>query len=296
MGSPPNSNPIPAQPESPKDEPLGWFASFGLVFVLLVALRWGVAHIDVPRYQGWTMTAGVAVLMGIPALRRACFRTLVLSIMLAFFVYVAKNHEAIRAGHVSLKHGAMGVAKVLVGFGPVRELARLRDDASYGIYLQAVDHRNPTLNQRATEVARGCGGADSVCVASRIVDYVTSQFEYRSDPVPVLSEGDYVKTPEQTIAAKAGDCDDLTVLTVSMLGTVGIRSYMVFEPGHTYPLACFASRELGDELLRIKGEYCYAAEPTAQGSRLGVAKSASDISAIFDPFNRVRIPLNVKGG
>jgi len=45
---------------------------------------------------------------------------------------------------------------------------------------------------------------------------------------------DYLQFPNQTIAYKAGDCDDLTVLYAALLESVGVRTALITIPGHIY--------------------------------------------------------------
>ena len=57
-------------------------------------------------------------------------------------------------------------------------------------------------------------------------------------PYAVLSEKseavDYLQFPNQSIAYKAGDCDDLSVLYCSLLEAVGIQTAFITAPGHIY--------------------------------------------------------------
>ena len=59
---------------------------------------------------------------------------------------------------------------------------------------------------------------------------------YVKDPVnPHAGEAlDYVQFPEQTLDAKAGDCDDLAVLYVALSEAMGHRAVLVTTPGHIF--------------------------------------------------------------
>lgn len=149
-------------------------------------------------------------------------------------------------------------------------------------YLAAVDARDPEINVLASQLVKGCVTRDQACEADSIARFVADRIDYRNDP-----DGgrDYIKPPRQTLAATAGDCEDKTILAVSLLETLGIRSVMVFEPGHVYPMACF---EQTPEALRGKvgrqiagAGNCFALEPTAKNSGLGVEKDASRIEAAY---------------
>lgn len=45
---------------------------------------------------------------------------------------------------------------------------------------------------------------------------------------------DFVQFPRETLARKAGDCDDLTSLYASLLESVGIKTVLLDAPGHIY--------------------------------------------------------------
>ncbi len=59
-----------------------------------------------------------------------------------------------------------------------------------------------------------------------------------STPYSVMSEDssslDFIQFPNQTLAYKAGDCDDITILYSSMLEAVGIETAFITAPGHIY--------------------------------------------------------------
>ena len=59
-----------------------------------------------------------------------------------------------------------------------------------------------------------------------------------STPYSVLSEDtesiDFVQFPNQTLAYKAGDCDDITILYSALLESVGIETAFVTAPGHIF--------------------------------------------------------------
>ena len=60
------------------------------------------------------------------------------------------------------------------------------------------------------------------------------KIEYRADAVnPYGKESlDYVQYPEETVAARAGDCDDLAVLYASLLEGAGVPAAILLTPGH----------------------------------------------------------------
>jgi hypothetical protein len=46
---------------------------------------------------------------------------------------------------------------------------------------------------------------------------------------------DFLKFPRQTLACKAGDCDDLTILYCALLESMGVETAFILVPGHILP-------------------------------------------------------------
>ena len=57
-------------------------------------------------------------------------------------------------------------------------------------------------------------------------------------PYAELSENkdaiDFIQFPAQTLAFKAGDCDDIAILYSAMLEAIGVRTAFITAPGHIY--------------------------------------------------------------
>lgn len=282
----PAPEPSPEINESEKNP--GWITSFILTMMALIFLRWLVGRTDNYEHQILILCAGSSTLLLVPILRQALLRALIASTLIASGIFFINNSKAIINGKISAPKAATGIIKIISGFGPIQEAQKIGDTFKYEKYLKKVDHRSPEINQIATQITKGCGSTDQYCVASKIVDYVTSELEYREDPLPTRSNPDYVKTPQETLISKAGDCDDLTVLTSSLLGTVGVLNYMVFEKDHTYPLACFQDRKSIGNSIKLGEKYCYAIEPTKPKSKIGEKKNFHN-TVIFDPFTGKRV-------
>lgn len=58
---------------------------------------------------------------------------------------------------------------------------------------------------------------------------------YSKDPHNPFGEDiDYVQFPSRTLEIKSGDCDDLSVLYASLLESVGIKTKLIYIPGHVF--------------------------------------------------------------
>jgi hypothetical protein len=63
-----------------------------------------------------------------------------------------------------------------------------------------------------------------------VVDPTTPYAELSENSAAV----DYLQFPSQTLAYKAGDCDDISILYAALLEAVGIRTAFITAPGHIY--------------------------------------------------------------
>ncbi len=121
---------------------------------------------------------------------------------------------------------------------------------------------------------------------------MADRIKYRSDPT--ISD-DYIKAPLHTLKARAGDCEDKAILATSLMGTLGMSTLMVFERSHAYPMVCFKAKvpnkhlDSGVYYDLHDGRTCYATEPTAKGSGIGVEKDLNIVRAIYDTTTHTRL-------
>lgn len=104
---------------------------------------------------------------------------------------------------------------------------------SYDQYLQFVDYINPTVKGVADRVSSmACDASENyiVCQAKALYLFVRDDFSYVQDP----DAFEYIKTPIESLNNLGGDCDDASVLLASLLGSIGIRTRLVFMYEHVY--------------------------------------------------------------
>ncbi|MBP7096695.1 MAG: tetratricopeptide repeat protein [Spirochaetia bacterium] len=87
---------------------------------------------------------------------------------------------------------------------------------------------------------------------------------------------DFLQFPQQTLAYKAGDCDDLSVLYAALLEAAGIRSAFVLVPGHVY--VAFDSGLSPDAARRL------FANPSEWVEREGTAWIPVEVTLVADGF------------
>lgn len=280
------------EPDTPPDEnQAGFVASFGFLMLILFGARWALQFIEDPSYKRVAVAALFVAILTFGALRALLVRALVVTLLLSAALVGWRHHEAWRRGRMSSGAMLSEVTKVALGFGPLDQARRLQGAAKYARYLSAFDDRDPDVKAKAEQIARGCAGDDDVCVARRIIEHVTT-FDYRRDPVSSgAGQGDYVKSPRQTLSDRAGDCDDLSVVTASLASSVGLPAYLAFEEGHVYPFICVNS---GRAPFVVEGHACFATEPTMGGSSLDVRKDTRKILAVMDPMRGDEVTVELR--
>ncbi len=75
-----------------------------------------------------------------------------------------------------------------------------------------------------------CPSGSKTCQAKAIFYFVKQNFNYISDPKAF----EYIKTAKESLVNQGGDCDDASVLLSTLLEAIGIRTRLVFVPGHVY--------------------------------------------------------------
>lgn len=315
----------------------GWLVPIGLVLAVNLATRLVPDGGRPLRQLGFYLVAMAALFLS-ARLRQVLPRAQVAVLLGALAVVAVRQREALLSHRLVLAD-AMGEAVTMAtGLRPdVSQSLRvgaLGDPgaAPYRRYLDRVDSRSSEIVILASHLAEGCRSADHLCESSSILRFVTDEIAYRSDP---RGGDDYVKSPQETLAAGAGDCEDKSILMASLLEALGNRTFLVFTRDHVWPLLCFdaplpelwrqrtaglspggrqayAERLGGREgaglspeeverrldaadEIEIDDRACYAVEPTAAGSWFGVRHEARDYLVAVDPVTRKAIDLRRVG-
>lgn len=120
------------------------------------------------------------------------------------------------------------------------------DDRKAAAFVTAKDPMILGLAKGIASMVRGDTGAAAVSTEFRTALAVyqalgASGVGYAVDPKTPFttlsaaeSEIDFLQFPSQTLAYRAGDCDDLSVLYAALLESVGIETALVTTPGHIF--------------------------------------------------------------
>lgn len=290
--------------------------AFVVVVALLIGANLLVRQLGDPRWQLRVYFTIVVAIGLVASLRGALFAALAAMVASGFVIYMTRYRDGIDHGRITRRAAIQRIVRNLTGVSP-DPAGRHAPGAltKYAPYLDKIDARAPAVNQLAIELTRGCGSGDRVCETARILRFVTDDIEYRNDP-----RGDeLIREPAETLDLRAGDCEDKSILLVSLLESVGHHSYMVFTPDHAYALDCYPQtleRMIDDQIagtsggrylldiaprrdpsqlraaiggavyLHVDDEYCYPLESTQAGSWIGIANGAHEYVTAFDPVTK----------
>jgi hypothetical protein len=147
--------------------------------------------------------------------------------------------------------------------------------------------------------ARGLTDYAEICLVLDLVQTI----EYRLDDDPrhpgQTRRADYWRFPLETIADRAGDCEDSAILTVALLSSLGHRTCFFDLPGHAAIGVAGLPETTGTYVTASDGSWFYYTETTADGYAIGelpeeVQREDLRISAIVEPLRgRQRDPLLV---
>jgi hypothetical protein len=199
----------------------------------------------------------------------------------------------------------------------MKQIKAIMSYENYGRYLSKVDPRNKEINLLASTITKPCKDNDHLCEASLILRFVTNEISYREDP---HDGDDYIKDPLDTLKSKSGDCEDQTILLISLLESVGKKSYMIFTSNHAYAYVCldksiinYLRKDFDHEYvlsylpnndinvlksffqnhqaISINNQTCYELEPTARDSWIGFRHNITEIKAVFDSINKKEVKI-----
>ncbi len=100
-------------------------------------------------------------------------------------------------------------------------------------YLNKLELNNEELQTYAISIIQTCENDETACILNTIYRHIVENYAYIPDP----DDEEIIQTPQETIAKKGGDCEDLTILLISLLENIGLNSYLVLTDTHAYAIA-----------------------------------------------------------
>lgn len=107
---------------------------------------------------------------------------------------------------------------------------------------------------------------------SYVIDPMTPYEEFSQDALAI----DFLQFPQQTLAYKAGDCDDLSTLYCALLESLGVETAFITIPGHIY--AAFALVSTKD---KIEKNFTSLQDFIFEGDKVWVPVEVTEIDGGF---------------
>jgi hypothetical protein len=287
--------------------------------------------------SGVLLGALTALLMHKP-MRKAIAASALLIIMATACVYTVKEWDRISAGEVSLDESIFEIAQQVFGNPVASNLTAQYSEHLKGIaqfpqrlisstnsragnkghgeiasgdffrYLGSFNARTYTdIRKLAIAEIEPCESLDRACEIFHMLSYVATEVKYVNDPDGLI--GDDVQSPDTTLDLMAGDCEDQTILLMTMLESVGIQTMIIFTEGHAYPMACtlkelpvrsryMARAPLVYEFPDLEASHCYPLEPTdADNPRIGYKyEYFDDFIYAVEPSTNKHFEFDPSGG
>ncbi len=139
--------------------------------------------------------------------------------------------------------------------------------------------------QFIAETVRKCcvNQNDDEEVANALLNFVQDKGEFEPSLHYISEEDDMPKYPIETICEGGGDCEDLTILYVSLLESLGFDTILIVIPGHCFAgVALDSAPTWGDGwFLTYEGTDYYTCETTTEGWRVGDLPDSSQVDSFY---------------
>ena len=208
-----------------KEEGYSILQKYGIITVIFFLTRFSLDYISNDSIRIFLLIGLFISFVLIPFLRKIFFQVMLVIILAVSLFYGIVNYKEIKRGKVTFLKATKDVIEYIFLFGPMKQIKAIMSYENYGRYLSKVDPRNKEINLLASTITKPCKDNDHLCEASLILRFVTNEISYREDP---HDGDDYIKDPLDTLKSKSGDCEDQTILLISLLESVGKKSYMIF--------------------------------------------------------------------
>jgi transglutaminase-like putative cysteine protease len=107
----------------------------------------------------------------------------------------------------------------------------------------------PAIRHLALSITQNCSGKDWACEVASIQEWVKKNIKYRKDVDGVET----LQTPDNTLSYGSGDCDDQSILTASLLLSIGHPCRFMAVAFHPNQFAhVFAETKIGPHWLSVE--------------------------------------------
>jgi len=102
--------------------------------------------------------------------------------------------------------------------------------SGYNDFKKLVKPNDPIVKQTADKISSTACSGNKICSAKAMFYFVRDNFDYISDPIGI----EYVESPREFLSVGGGDCESGSVTLANLEAAIGIKTQMVFIPGHAY--------------------------------------------------------------
>ena len=133
-----------------------------------------------------------------------------------------------------------------------------------------------------TALSKAINGLNELEAANKLLDWVQTAFVYEYDEK--VWGGDRAFFAEETLYYRYCDCEDRAIIYTRLIrDLLGLRTALVYYPGHLACAVCFHGNVNGD-YLTLNNEHFVIADPTYIGASVGMSMPGTDekhISALL---------------
>lgn len=116
---------------------------------------------------------------------------------------------------------------------------------------------DPVAEQVAAVLMTDCDGQDTFYKTLSVLGFLEDNVEYKNDPGPT----DHWKLPWETVRDGCGDCEDIAILSKSVLNYMGVECELACEWDHVLLIVNTGYKDFG---MEYKGGYWEFFDPTVR--------------------------------
>ena len=100
-------------------------------------------------------------------------------------------------------------------------------------YIEKISFDDESLKIYALSIIKEINASNKEAIVTAIYRHIVENYSYISDP----NDKELIRSPQETIHLKGGDCEDLSILLISLLENINIKTYLILTDDHAYALA-----------------------------------------------------------
>jgi hypothetical protein len=104
-------------------------------------------------------------------------------------------------------------------------------------YSKKIATNDTELEAYANSLSSNCTSQDRECIINTIYRHIIDTYTI------INATYDIIQIPQATIQQQKGTCEDVSILLISLLETIGIESKLVVTNDHAYPMGCNINSE-----------------------------------------------------